>query len=482
MQTRTLKPLTCLALAAALAVVVGTTAMAGQTDVREYDRVFTTYPYGDPDPVPAMTAYYPYFRFDGYTDRPVEKSWKVVELSNDYLRVLILPEIGGKIWAAIDKATGKSFLYFNHVVKFRDVSMRGPWTSGGIEANYGIIGHAPSCFAPVDYTVRRDPDGGASCTIGSLDLITRTRWRLEIRLAPDEACFTTRSLWQNASPLDQPYYSWMNVGIPSAGNLQFIFPGTAYIGHDGRPGQWPVNGQNGHDVSWYDQNDFGSYKSYHVLGRPAGFFGGYWHDDDFGMARCSSYRDKPGRKVWIWGLSRQGMIWEDLLTDDDGQYVEVQSGRLFNQTADASSATPFKHKEFAPYATDAWTETWFPVKGIGGFVAASPWGALNVVQEDGRVVIRISPARPLTDRLEVFDGDRLLDGRTVTLSPLEPLEEVVKVAKPPASLRVCLGGDKLQYAAGDDDRLSRPLHVAGRLRLGFRLRPLSCRQGEEPRR
>ena len=116
----------------------------------------------------------------------------------------------------------------------------------------------------------------------------------------------------------------------------------------------------------------------------------------------------PGRKIWIWGLSREGMIWEDLLTDTDGQYVEVQSGRLFNQADSSSTLTPFKHTEFPPYATDTWTEHWLPVKGIKGFVSASPWGALNVTREGDRLVIRISPARPLRDKLEVFDGDRLL--------------------------------------------------------------------------
>ena len=175
-----------------------------QVTIKEYERVFTTYPYSDPNPVPTMSAIYPYFRYDGFTDKPVQKKWKVVELSNDYIRVLILPQIGGKIWAAIDKQTGKSFIYFNHVVKFRDISMRGPWTSGGIEANYGIMGHTPACFSPVDYLVRTNSDGSVSCIIGVLDLLTRSTWRLEIKLCPGQACFTTRSMWHNGSGLDQP--------------------------------------------------------------------------------------------------------------------------------------------------------------------------------------------------------------------------------------------------------------------------------------
>jgi len=424
--------------------------------LREYDRVFTTYPYSDPDPVPNMSRFYPYFRFDGFTDRPVQKKWKVVELSNDYLQVLILPEVGGKIWAAIDKSTGKSFIYFNHVVKFRDVSMRGPWTSGGMEPNYGIMGHTPNCFTPVDYLARQNSDGSASCFIGVLDLLTRTTWRLEINLPADQACFSTRSLWHNSSGLDEPYYTWMNVGIKAAGNLQFINPGTKYLGHDGKVFDWPVNPANQRDISWYDQNNFGSYKSYHVFGRPAEFFGGYWHDEDFGMAHCSSYGDKPGRKIWIWGLSREGMIWEKLLTDSDGQYVEVQSGRLFNQADENSSLTPFKHKEFAPYATDTWTEYWEPVKGIKVFVSASPWGALNVMREPERLVLSISPARPLRDKLQVFDGQQLIWENLVDLKPLQPVTREVKLGNPVKTLRVSLGQDKLSYLEGEAEASSRP--------------------------
>jgi hypothetical protein len=442
--------------AALLAASAGASAPRNKAVFKEYDRVFTTYPYSDPDPVPAMSRIYPYFRYDGFTDQPVQKKWKVVELSNDYVQILILPEIGGKVWAASDKTTGKPFIYFNHVVKFRDVSMRGPWTSGGMEANYGIIGHTPNCFSPVDYLVRRNPDGSASCIIGTLDLLTRTTWRLEISLPADQTCFSTRSFWHNASGEEQPYYTWMNVAIKSAGNLQFVHPGTHYIGHDGRAHDWPTDPKTGRDLSWYENNDFGSYKSYHVLGRLAGFFGGHWHDEDFGMAHCAAYGDKPGRKIWIWGLSREGMIWEDLLTDADGQYVEIQSGRLFNQADKASTLTPFKHAEFAPYATDTWTEHWLPVKGIKGFVSASPWGALNVTQESDRLVVRISPTRALRDKLEVFDGTRLLATRSLTLKPMQPVSEIILLAAPPKALRVRVGGDKLQYTTGDDDVLTRP--------------------------
>src|SRR4051794_24921732 len=72
---------------------------AQNATIKEYKKEFTTYPFSDPDPVPKVGKFYPYFRFDGYTNKPVQKEWKVVELENDYIRLMVLPEIGGKVWA-----------------------------------------------------------------------------------------------------------------------------------------------------------------------------------------------------------------------------------------------------------------------------------------------------------------------------------------------------------------------------------------------
>ena len=314
-----------------------------KAEIREFEKTFTTYPFGSPDPIANSGPIYPYFRFNDFTDQPQQKKWKVVELENEFIRVWILPEVGGKIWTAIEKQTGKAFIYNNQVVKFRDVAMRGPWTSGGIEANYGIMGHTPNCATPVDYTIKKNDDGSVSCFIGTIDLLTRTNWMLEIKLPADKAWFSTRSHWFNSNPLEQPYYTWMNAGIKAAGDLEFVYPGSFYVGHEGEYSNWPINLKESKNIARYEENNFGSYKSYHVFGRYTDFFGAYWHQDKIGMGRFSWHDEKPGKKIWIWGLSRQGMIWDKLLTDQDGQYVEVQSGRLFNQAADGSSMTPFKH-------------------------------------------------------------------------------------------------------------------------------------------
>ncbi|MFI5243972.1 MAG: DUF5107 domain-containing protein, partial [Gemmatimonadales bacterium] len=427
--------------------------------VREYRQAFPTYPFSDPNPIPVVGRIYPYFRFDGFTDRAETRAWKVVELDNDYVRVLILPEIGGKIWAAIDKKSGRSFIYYNHVVKFRDIAMRGPWTSGGIEANYGIIGHTPNVSTPVDYTTRRNADGSVSCITGALDLLTGTTWRLETRLAADRAYFTTSSTWYNGSALEEPYYTWMTAGIPTKGNLQYVFPGTSQLGHEGEHGEWPVNRALGLDVSWYERNDFGGPKSYHVFGGEGDFFGAFWHDLDFGMARVAPRDEKPGQKIWIWGLARQGMIWEQLLTDGDGQYSELQSGRLFNQSAEGSTFTPFKHRGFAPHITDRWTERWMPVAGTKGFVVTSAAGALNVTNDGARIIVALSPAEPIDDSLIVTTGSRRLYARRVTRAPLQPWADTITASGvATSSLVVRLGRDRLDWR-GDpgSSALDRPL-------------------------
>src|SRR5690349_7346076 len=154
------------------------------SNIKESKQTFKTYPFNDPNPIPSKTLIYPYFRFDGFTNKAINKEWTVVELENQYIKLIVLPEEGGKIWAAWEKSSGLPFLYNNQVVKFRDVAMRGPWTSGGIEANYGIIGHTPNCATPVDYKTEKKVDGSVSCYIGTFDKLTQTYWTIEINLPP----------------------------------------------------------------------------------------------------------------------------------------------------------------------------------------------------------------------------------------------------------------------------------------------------------
>lgn len=220
-------------LLALVSAYTGETCAQNDATFAEFKKTYLTYPFSDPDPIPSSKKIYPYFRFDGFSNQPVEREWKVVLLENDYISVQIMPEIGGKIWTATEKRTGKDFLYNNGVVKFRDIAMRGPWVSGGIEINYGVIGHTPNTATPVDYLVSNNSDGSVSCFVSTFDLLTRTRWLVEVKLEKDKAFFTTRSFWFNGSGVEQPYYTWMNGAIPEGKSLRFLYPGTHSIGHGG---------------------------------------------------------------------------------------------------------------------------------------------------------------------------------------------------------------------------------------------------------
>ena len=435
--------------------MIGTSLFSQESKITEEKMNMKTYMFSDPSPIPQIGRLYPYSRFDGYTDKGIDRLWNMVVLENDYIKVFVCPDIGGKIWGAIEKSTGKEFMYYNHVVKFRDVAMRGPWTSGGLEYNFGDIGHIPTCATPVDYTIKKNEDGSVSCMVGALDLPSRTQWNVEIRLEPDKAYFETRATWHNASPVPVTYYHWMNAAAKAEGNLEFFYPGNKRIGHGGEPGEWPED--LGREISRYEENDFGIYKSYHVINAYTDYFGGYWHDDDFGFGHLSTYDDKPGKKIWIWGLSDQGMIWEDLLTDSDGQYIEYQAGKLFNQAAHSSTFTPFKHRGFAPYDTDIMVEKWFPLKETGGMVAASEHAVLNLLAQDGKTTLVLSALQDLDDELVVrTKGDTLLKTR-VELPPLDLFTATVDLGTL-TEYEILLGDSKLRYSAGSaEPNVDRPV-------------------------
>ena len=432
---------------------------AQQATVTETVETVKTYPFSDPDPVADPSdLFYPYFRFDGFSAKGTDRQWKVVSLENDYIKLTLFPEIGGKIWGAVDKTTGKEFIYNNHVVKFRDIAMRGPWTSGGIEFNFGIIGHAPTSSTPVDYVTRQKPDGSVSCYVSSYELVTRTLWTVEVNLPKDKAYFTTTTTWHNSSSIDQPYYQWMNAGYPAAGNVEFCYPGTNYIGHGGELHSFPLDEQ-GRDISWYEKNDFGNSKSYHIVGKYNDFYGAYWHDNDFGFIHHADYDEKLGMKIFLWGLSREGGIWEDLLTDTNGQYIELQSGRMYNQPASNSSLTPYKHTAFGPQATDRWTEYWFPVKGIKGVSKASRIGALNVLREDGFLKLYFSPLQKLSTTIKLYEGEKEMNSIPLNCGVLETWKDSIPLNKAVAAgrLKVVVGEDLLVYSEVPSDNItSRP--------------------------
>ena len=408
----------CAALTAASCAAPGPRAR-----ISEEERVLDTYPFSDPNPVPMLATdrrLYPYHTFEGYAATPEPREWKVVRMENDLIEVFVLPEVGGKVWGAVVKATGHEFIYRNEVMKFRDIALRGPWTSGGIEFNFGVIGHTPATATPVDYHMRENADGSVSTIVGAMDLPSRTPWRVEIRLPPDRAAFETRVLWYNPTPLEQPYYNWMTAAAFARDDLELFVPGNAFLEHSGRARPWPVD-EDGRFLPLYRNNAFGGSKSYHVVGALNDFFGGYYHDDGYGWGHWARHEDMPGRKMWLWALSREGGIWEDLLTDTDGQYVEFQAGRLHVQYQPGADRNPISQAGFDPLSASRWTETWFPLEGTGGLTDASPHGAMHVEREGDRLRVVVQAFGADVDTVKAWSGGEQIAARTVALEPLEPV-------------------------------------------------------------
>ncbi|WP_316813412.1 DUF5107 domain-containing protein [Pedobacter heparinus] len=427
--------------------------------IRKEVLVLKTYPYSDPSPIPEFGRLYPYNRFDGYTNKGMDQAWEMIVMENNYIKIWINPSVGGKIWGAIEKSTTREFIYFNHAAKFRDVAMRGPWTSGGMEINMGIIGHTPSCSAPVDYKTIENEDGSVSCVIGATDWPSRTEWRVEINLAKDAACFSTKSWWHNNSCMPQSYYQWNNVGIKTSGNLEYIYPGQHRLGHDGSPQSWPEDEEK-RKISFYDQNNYGEYKSYHVFGAYTDFWGCYWHKDQFGMGHSAPYDEKPGKKIWIWGLSRYGMIWEDLLTDEDGQYTEVQSGRLFNQSVAASSKTPFKHRSFLPYTFDTWEEHWFPVKNTGGLTYGNQQLSFYITEQEKSQLINICANEPLDHQLKVLHQQQEILSVHMELKTMQNTSFSLPYPVKTAELQVWLNDSVIYNGPEQNTPLKRPTKLS----------------------
>ena len=443
-----------------LTVLAGPLPSLGrQATVKEENVTFKTYPFSDPDPMPLIGPIYPYFRFHGYSLEGRPQDWKMVHLENPFVKVLVAPEIGGKVWGAVEKSTGREFIYWNPVVKFREIAMRGPWTSGGIELNFGIIGHAPTTATPVDHVILENDDGSVSCVVGAIDLPSRTVWRVNVRLPKDAAYLETECFWYNPTSLHDSLYNWLTSAQDVGDDLKYYYPGTHYIGHGGDAHPWPVL-ENGSDASYYRNNDFGGSKSYHILGEYGEYFGGYYERSGFGYGHWAAYDEKPGMKLWVWSLARDGGIWEDLLTDPPKkQYTEPQTGLLYNQAGSDSGLTPFKHIFFAPQSVMHWKEIWFPVKDIGGLVAASPYAALNVESAKGTLKVGLCPLRAIDDDLVITLDGELVFSRRLTLKPMETFSQAIETGVKTGEVRLTLGREKLRWTSRDKEanKLSRPV-------------------------
>lgn len=379
-----------------------------------------TYALGEEDPNPAfplVTSHhvYPYTLLDDLTDRLETKTYKAVFLENEFLKATVLPEMGGRLYSLFDKVSGREVFYRNNVVKYGLVALRGAWISGGIEFNFPD-GHTVVTVSSVAHTLRENADGSATAVVGDVDQVTGMHWEVALTLRAGEARLEQKVTLFNPTPLANPYWYWANAAVAASEDMQFIYPMREANPHS-RGEIWPYPVWKGVDYSWYRNVR----QPTSLFGRQVhrNFFGAYYHDSDYGVVHVADFREVPGKKVWTWGEADDGLIWTGLLTDRDGPYNEIQSGRY---------ETQLNYEFMLPRRMESWTEYWYPVRGLGaGFVEATSQMALNVrlIPESGmskqRADVLLAPRVEIQGaKVRVKSGTRILkEFGPVSLKPLE---------------------------------------------------------------
>lgn len=336
-----------------------------------------TYPLGPDDPNPAFQPRssswraYPYtLRDDLLEGGPEMKDYTALHIENEYLHCIVLPELGGRLYSLYDKVCEREVFYRNNVAKYGLVAVRGPWLSGGIEFNFPT-GHSYTTVDPVSWEMSEDHDS-AWIAVGNICRVSRMEWWVRLYLRPDERVLYEQIYLHNRMPYKQRYWFWNNSAVPATEDLHLIYPARkAWV--SGGVVDYPVTAE-GVDISWYKNHHHAD--DIFTLGVTEDFFGVHYQNSDFGMVNVSDHWDVQGRKFFTWGTADDGMIWVDLLTDDDGQYVEIQSGRFETQHV---------YEFLKPRETLYWEEQWLPVHGMDGWVWASESGCLNFEHADGKI-------------------------------------------------------------------------------------------------
>lgn len=367
-----------------------------------------TYELGPPDPDPAFPLnsskdVYPYTMLDDLTDARTPKIWQAIYLENQYLKMTILPQLGGHVYSVYDKIDHREVLYRDHVIKYGLVGPRGAWVSGGMEFSFPYA-HTMDTVSPVESVLRHNPDGSATAIVGALDWVSNMHWEIALTLSPHTARVQEDVTLFNSTPQEHLYLFWTNTAVKATNDLQYIYPMRETISDDpfAIVQSWPV--WHGVDQSWYKNVA----PAMAIFGRDVqrNFFGVYYHQADYGVVHVANYRQDPGKKLWSWGTAPSGKIWDNILSDNDGSYNEIQSGRFYTQG----------FREFMePRRVERWTEYWYPVRGLkSGFVEATRAMALNVVYPDegsnaSRALVAISPVQDVSDaNLIVRDSNRIL--------------------------------------------------------------------------
>lgn len=400
----------------------------------EEDIVIPTYPVGEPDPNPMFLErrvyqgssgeVYPLPLIGRLGDAPEPKVYRAVFLENRYLKVMVLPELGGRIQMAVDKSNGYQFIYYNRVIKPALVGLAGPWIAGGIEFNWPQH-HRPSTFSPVSYTLEKCTDGSATLWLGEIERQNHTQGIAGVTLYANRAYIEIRVKIINRTPLPQSFLWWANVAVHVNDSYQAVFPPdvTAVMDHGkrdvvsfptARGTYYKVDYSSGVDISRYINIPVPtSYMAYHSN---YDFVGGYDHLRGAGMLHVADHHISPGKKLWTWGTGEFGKVWEHNLTDNDGPYIEIMAGVFTDNQPDFTWLAPYEQKSFV--------QIFMPYKEIGYVKQANAeiLISLDIERAGPTAVARLGvyATLPGTRTIRLLAKERELLKRTLALDPGNP--------------------------------------------------------------
>jgi tetratricopeptide (TPR) repeat protein len=413
---------------------------AQQTPVKVWEEkiVIPTYLIGAPEPNPifnlgrssqgAQGIVYPYPLYDSLTHKKADKAYKIVYLENQYIKIGVLPELGGRLFEGVDKTNNYNFIYRQHVIKPALIGLIGAWISGGIEWNIPHH-HRATTVLPVQYRIEHNPDGSQTVWVGELEIRHRMRWAVGYTLRPGKSYLEAQVRIVNRTPAVETMLCFANVAVSVNDQYQTIFPPSTQLGTFHFKNQfvkWPIadtvyNNEDftkGVDISWY-KNHFDP-SSVFAWNYTDDFFAGYDHGKQAGVMSIADGNVAPGKKVWTWGNGPRGRMWDKILTDTDGPYEELMRGAYSDNQPDYTWLQPFDAKTFSMY--------WYPFRDIDGVKNANLDAAVNLDVKDGNAKLGFytTAAHPsATVLLEA--GPQVLLREKIAIDPGKPWVKQVAV-------------------------------------------------------
>lgn len=338
-------------------------------NVKMYEEklVLPTYGIGEPDKNPmfyenrvyqgSSGKVYPIPVIDKILDNKEDQVHNVVWLENEYIKVMLMPDLGGRIQRAYDKTNDYDFVYYNNVIKPALVGLAGPWISGGIEFNWPQH-HRPSTYSPVDYKLERHEDGSCTCWMNEIDKMYGTKALTGFTLRPGKAYIEITGQLYNPTDMPQTFLWWANPAVAVNDYTKSIFPPDvhAVFDHGKRDvSEFPIAKGEYYKIDYSPGTDISRYKnipvptSYMAYHSDYNFVGGYDFSKEAGILHVANHHISPGKKQWTWGCGEFGQAWDRHLTDEDGPYIELMTGMYTDNQPDFTWLEPGEEKAFKQY-------------------------------------------------------------------------------------------------------------------------------------